>query len=375
MVRFLNFAVVVIFISWYVFLFVDRLDVYEIGVVLMENRCIPLSQIFPTATLSVRVHEGSELRPLEAFRPSLMYHGKERMSDGNWAPSLYYTNMFDDAKYQNKPAVIETWDRVSLDLILLANTVALGERVVPPHISFPYTNYTYSMSIYLPRLRCQPSNSRYLPVSESNISSWLISIDQMDAPKDTTFTFNMSNFRYNSTVSNSSHEGQITYLGLAEVLITSKEKQPPVNRSYTYDRRTIESRLARRTGRFYVSQYSVATLTIQVLECQIYNSTFNIDVAVNQGRSQISVQKVVDIGPVQIANEEDKLTDPANAFLDYWFQRVIDSVVGYVTLPRASTDMAYTPVVKFLVWDDFAPGFEELSINTSLSLMSNNGYW
>lgn len=349
---------------------------------LIQNRCIPLSQIFPAATLSVRVHIGSEIRPLQAMRPSLMYHGKELTEDGRWTTSLYYSGLFDDKPWgklltSKHPEISE---QISSDLRLLATTVAVGGRVIPPHISIPYSNYTYNMTVYLPRLQCQPSDPTNFPLNQSSISPWLIEIDHWDLPKDTEFTFNMSNFQYSiisSNLSQSNFTGQIWYLALAESLGLGLDMRPLPDGAYdqriAWNQVYIEPYTTRRTGRLDIAQYDYESQTLSTFECRIYNSSFEVDVAVNQGSSKISTRNIVDIGPVQIAGREDATYNPKTALLDYWFRRLTDSILGYMTNSTKSNNLFNTVITP--TWVDHIPKIEELSINTSLSLMSNDGYW
>lgn len=350
--------------------------------------CIPIAQVFPPATLSVGSCDFHTEALIEASVPFLSYRAMKTNMDSENTTSLYGNNQNPTMEFRS-----------------LTNVVASTGQVLQPYIIHPDTNYTYTTGVHLPRLQCQKSTPSQFILNETSLSNWL-NITQLDAvlpPK-----VNMTSFAYEwiesggmyvndsySYPKNFTMDGQIDYLAMAGTVIEMGEGSG-VNA--VDDPSLLYSLLNTYTGRIYIATF---TGTLNILECIAYNSSFELEVTVKQDTSTVSVKSRNDVGPVWPINLNDLKNDikfnwPRKLYVQYWFIQLCYSILGYTVEDDlgniGSTILAKSDEYQSLLEQkqieegrnvtplSHVPGkhlsqmIEELSVNTSLSLMSDPGY-
>jgi hypothetical protein len=215
---------------------------------------------------------------------------------------------------------------------------------------------------------------QYLPYS---------SLMRLASQIDSTAPFvNMSSFEY-EYLRGQGRDGQISYLAVAESIT---EINSQLARNATYDQMMLNVGIA--TGRIYIA---FSTDALYTFECSIYNTSYELDIIVKQDTSTVSATNPSDVAQV-LFRKSRKESTTNTTLIYFWFQQLCNSILGFVNdgasegnigntvlgrsdeyqaiLARTASTNSSRPSEQHLI-----PLIEQLSLNLSLSLMSDDGYW
>ncbi|KAF1836652.1 hypothetical protein BDW02DRAFT_566744 [Decorospora gaudefroyi] len=359
--------------------------------------------LFPPATLST-VEQVAPSR-INILRPSLMYFDSSK---------AYPATTSDDALQ----AYVGS-NGISTELKNLFDDVSIDSITLAPIPRLSKTNYSYTASMNIPHIKCEPINAdddlalrpqdigkALTPILQNRVLRDLdIEVLNMTMYEDYTFTYRLRDVPSSGgRNSSSSGSGWLLYIALARTVdpeegrsfLSTPVRLPSVELDEaTRDRAVLD-------GSIYIAWLDPSGLRVNMTQCQLYNSSVEVEAVVEARESSISITRVLDMGPP--LSQDTALWEPssngrswASLALNAWMQLLYNQIQASAgSLPDLSLEwnslgmnpdvLARTEEYDWQLRDiktenartltgrptqRFGDWIEELSLNFSLSLMSD----